>query len=442
MTISVNGLITDYLSWMTEGEYQMSDSGLLQKAASQKSEGEISEELVDATVVTNSNSSSIKETAITLSYGAIAPFFIVMWFGIYLDFISLNVLSPIIMIASLGFVWWKLDMGIPAFAGGNGLDLKKSFAIFGTYIILLGLPLLLSTFLVGDISVGDVEFDDSGEELEIKIRQNGGSGSHDAVVTIYHGSSSTWSNEYTFNIDKSDGLGDYGTFTIQTSDFYSGNALPSLDSVYTMSINIDNGDTVVEDIALDSLVLSRDITSLYSVATPSMSTNSDDCGSMDRCVSGISLSAYVGISSSSSIPGALPYADYSFTATLSLDGDSDAIEYPEVTVNGGFSSGSGPYGEATWDGMGGQYGSGYMSNIGLFGSEIALMGSESNVEVGEGNIVIPKSDWSESDYGCYHLDISLSYSYANNAGDLSHTSYYLFDESESSEESWTKVNNC
>lgn len=333
-------------------------------------------------------------------------------------------------------------MGIPAFAGGNGLDLKKSFAIFGTYIILLGLPLLLSTFLVGDISVGDVEFDDSGEELEIKIRQNGGSGSHDAVVTIYHGSSSTWSNEYTFNIDKSDGLGDYGTFTIQTSDFYSGNALPSLDSVYTMSINIDNGDTVVEDIALDSLVLSRDITSLYSVATPSMSTNSDDCGSMDRCVSGISLSAYVGISSSSSIPGALPYADYSFTATLSLDGDSDAIEYPEVTVNGGFSSGSGPYGEATWDGMGGQYGSGYMSNIGLFGSEIALMGSESNVEVGEGNIVIPKSDWSESDYGCYHLDISLSYSYANNAGDLSHTSYYLFDESESSEESWTKVNNC
>jgi hypothetical protein len=209
-----------------------------------------------------------------------------------------------------------------------------------------------------------------------------------------------------------------------------------------MMINIDNGDTIVEDIALDSLVLSRDVTSLFSVATPSMSTNSDDCGSMDRCVSGVSLSAYVGISSSSSIPGALPYADYSFTATLSLDGDSDAIEYPEVTVNGGFSDGFGPYGEATWDGMGGQYGSGYMSNVGLFGSEIALMGSESNIEVGEGNLVIPKSDWSESDYGCYHLDISLSYGYANNAGDISHTSYYLFDESESSEESWTKVNNC
>lgn len=420
----------------------MSDSGLLQKAAAQKSEDEISEALVNNAIIPDSNDSSIKDIAITLSYGAIVPFFIVMWFGIYLDFISLNILSPIIMLGSLGFVWWKLELGLPSFAGGNGLDMKKSFAIFGTYIILLGLPFLLSILLVGDISVGDVDFDDSGEELEIKIRQNGGAGSHDALVTIYHGSSSTFSNEYSFNIDKSDGLGDYGTFTILTSDFYSGNALPSLDSVYTMTINIDNGDTIVEDIALDSLVLSRDITSLYSVATPSMSTNSDDCGSMDRCVSGISLSAYVGISSSSSIPGALPYADYSFTATLSLDGDSDAIQYPEVTVNGGYFSSSGPHGEATWDGMGGQYGGGYMSNIGLFGSEIALMGSESNVELGEGNIVIPKSDWTESDYGCYHLDILVSYGYANNAGELSHTSYYLYDESESSEESWTKVNSC
>lgn len=420
----------------------MSDSGLLQKAAAQKSEDEISEALVNTAIIPDSNDSSIKDIAITLSYGAIVPFFIVMWFGIYLDFISLNILSPIIMLGSLGFVWWKLELGLPSFAGGNGLDMKKSFAIFGTYIILLGLPFLLSILLVGDISVGDVDFDDSGEELEIKIRQNGGAGSHDALVTIYHGSSSTFSNEYSFNIDKSDGLGDYGTFTILTSDFYSGNALPSLDSVYTMTINIDNGDTIVEDIALDSLVLSRDITSLYSVATPSMSTNSDDCGSMDRCVSGISLSAYVGISSSSSIPGALPYADYSFTATLSLDGDSDAIQYPEVTVNGGYFSSSGPHGEATWDGMGGQYGGGYMSNIGLFGSEISLMGSESNVELGEGNIVIPKSDWTESDYGCYHLDILVSYGYANNAGELSHTSYYLYDESESSEESWTKVNSC
>jgi hypothetical protein len=333
-------------------------------------------------------------------------------------------------------------MGLPTFAGGNGLDMKKSFAIFGTYIILLGVPFLLATLLVGDISLGDVEFSDDGEELEIKIRQNGGSGTHDALVTIYH-ESLIWSQEYTFNIDKSDGLGDYGTFTVMTSDFYSGNALPSVTTEYSMDINIDNGDTIVEEIALDSLVLSRDITSVFSVATPSMSTNSDDCGSMDRCVSGVSLSAYVGISSSSSIPGALPYADYTFNAILSLEGNSDAIEYPEVTVEGGFSSSVGPYGEATWNDMGGQYGGGYMSNIGLFGSEIALMGSESNIEVGEGNIVIPKSDWSESDYGCYHLDISVSYGYASAPTSVvSHTSYYLYDESESSEESWTNVNSC
>ncbi len=423
----------------------MVDGGLLGKATSKRSDDESSNSLIAATVIPDasaSSQSSPKDIARTLSYGAIAPFFVVMWFGVYLDFISLSILYPLIMIASLVFVWWKLDMGLPTFAGGNGLDMKKSFAIFGTYIILLGVPFLLATLLVGDISLGDVEFSDDGEELEIKIRQNGGSGTHDALVTIYH-ESLIWSQEYTFNIDKSDGLGDYGTFTVMTSDFYSGNALPSVTTEYSMDINIDNGDTIVEEIALDSLVLSRDITSVFSVATPSMSTNSDDCGSMDRCVSGVSLSAYVGISSSSSIPGALPYADYTFNAILSLEGNSDAIEYPEVTVEGGFSSSVGPYGEATWNDMGGQYGGGYMSNIGLFGSEIALMGSESNIEVGEGNIVIPKSDWSESDYGCYHLDISVSYGYASAPTSVvSHTSYYLYDESESSEESWTNVNSC
>ena len=56
----------------------MSDSGLLQKAAAQKSEGEISEALVNAAIIPDSNDSSIKEIAITLSYGAIVPFFIVM----------------------------------------------------------------------------------------------------------------------------------------------------------------------------------------------------------------------------------------------------------------------------------------------------------------------------------------------------------------------------
>ena len=86
----------------------MSDSGLLQKAAAQKSEDEISEALVNAAIIQDSNDSSIKEIAITLSYGAIVPFFIVMWFGIYLDFISLNILSPIIMLVSLGFVWWSV----------------------------------------------------------------------------------------------------------------------------------------------------------------------------------------------------------------------------------------------------------------------------------------------------------------------------------------------
>ena len=417
----------------------MSDGGLLQKATNQRSDNDATNEQVAATIIPDSQDSdmsSLKDVAITLSYGAILPFFVVMWFGIYLDFISLTILSPLVMISSLAFVWWKLNLGLPAFAGGNGLDMKKSFAIFSTYILLLGIPLLLATLLVGDISLGDVSFDDSGDELEVKICQNGGSGSHDASVTLYRAGSEVFSNDIQFDIDRSDGLGEYGIFTIATSDFYSGNALPS--SEYTMDINIDNGDTVIEDIALDSLVLSRDVTSVYSTAKPSMSESSDDCGSMTRCVSGISLSAYIGISSLDSIPGALPYADYSFTTTLSLDGNSVAIEYPTVTVEGGSSSTIGVFGLATWDSMGGQYGGGTMSNIGLYGSEISLMGSESNIEIGEGNIVIPKSDWSESDYGCYTLSVSVN----DGTNEVDHESYYIYDESESSEESWTNVNSC
>jgi hypothetical protein len=417
----------------------MSDGGLLQKATNQRSDNDATNELVAATIIPDSQDSdmsSLKDVAITLSYGAILPFFVVMWFGVYLDFISLTILSPLVMISSLAFVWWKLNLGLPAFAGGNGLDMKKSFAIFSTYILLLGVPLLLATLLVGDISLGDVSFDDSGDELEVKIRQNGGSGSHDASVILYRAGSEVFSNDIQFDIDRSDGLGEYGIFTIATSDFYSGNALPS--SEYTMDINIDNGDTVIEDIALDSLVLSRDVTSVYSTAKPSMSESSDDCGSMSRCVSGISLSAYIGISSLDSIPGALPYADYSFTTILSLDGNNVAIEYPTVTVEGGSSSSIGVFGLATWDSMGGQYGGGTMSNIGLYGSEISLMGSESNIEIGEGNIVIPKSDWSESDYGCYTLSVSVN----DGTNEVNHESYYIYDESESSEESWTNVNSC
>lgn len=417
----------------------MSDGGLLQKATNQRPDNDATNELVAATIIPDSQDSdmsSLKDVAITLSYGAVLPFFVVMWFGVYLDFISLTILSPLVMISSLAFVWWKLNLGLPAFAGGNGLDMKKSFAIFSTYILLLGIPLLLATLLVGDISLGDVTFDDSGDELEVKIRQNGGSGSHDASVTLYRAGSEVFSNDIQFDIDRSDGFGEYGIFTIATSDFYSGNALPS--SEYTMDINIDNGDTVIQDIVLDSLVLSRDVTSVYSTAKPSMSESSDDCGSMSRCVSGISLSAYIGISSLDSIPGALPYADYSFTTTLSLDGNSVAIEYPTVTVEGGSSSTIGVFGLATWDSMGGQYGGGTMSNIGLYGSEISLMGSESNIEIGEGNIVIPKSDWSESDYGCYTLSVSVN----DGTNEVNHESYYLYDESESSEESWTNVNSC
>ena len=109
------------------------------------------------------------------------------------------------------------------------------------------------------------------------------------------------------------------------------------------------------------------------------------------------------------------------------EGNEVAIQYPVVTVEGGFSSSLGPHGQATWDSMGGQYGGGTMTNVGLFGSEISLMGSESDVNIGEGNIVIPKSDWSESDYGCYTLIVSVD----DGSSITDHQSHYIYDQSES-----------
>ncbi|MDC3326210.1 hypothetical protein OAV53_00710 [Euryarchaeota archaeon] len=58
----------------------MTDGGLLGKAINQKSDDGSSSSLVAATIISDdsgSNKSSLKDIAMTLSYGAIAPFFIV-----------------------------------------------------------------------------------------------------------------------------------------------------------------------------------------------------------------------------------------------------------------------------------------------------------------------------------------------------------------------------
>ncbi|MBT3356729.1 MAG: hypothetical protein HN401_00005, partial [Euryarchaeota archaeon] len=160
----------------------MSDGGLLQKAIEQQSE---SDTVIDGVVSTSNSSSIVSSGSKPISFvgmikilfiGAILPFFLLMWFGIYIDLIPITILTPLVISATLVFVWWKLDVGLPTILGGNGFDLKKLFAVVMTYMILVGTPFVFATIFVGDISLGEVEFNDDGSQLTVKIRQNGGGG--------------------------------------------------------------------------------------------------------------------------------------------------------------------------------------------------------------------------------------------------------------------------
>ena len=86
---------------------------------------------------------------------------------------------------------------------------------------------------------------------------------------------------------------------------------------------------------------------------------------------------------------------------------------------------------------------GYQDNTGLTSLKGTLVPAKTlNKMISKipviGNIVIPKSDWSESDYGCYTLIVSVD----DGSSVTDHQSHYIYDQSESSEESWTNVNEC
>ena len=191
----------------------MSDGGLLQKAMDAQTNAD---DLVAAVISEPPQENSMSATKILsiLVIGLLIPMLILMWFGVYIDVIPITLLSPLVILASLVFVWWKLDVGLPHIAGGSGINTTRAGVVFVTFIILVGTPTLLSLALTGDMSLGDVEFNDEGSEMSIKIRQNGGSGNHVATVSITQSDSVLWIYNVPFSIDSSDGQGDYGKIII------------------------------------------------------------------------------------------------------------------------------------------------------------------------------------------------------------------------------------
>tara|TARA_B000000557_G_scaffold263553_1_gene266637 strand:- start:318 stop:1556 length:1239 start_codon:yes stop_codon:yes gene_type:complete len=407
----------------------MSDGGLLQKAMDVQQPADEIVAVAASNPIETNDPVGIGKILGTILFGMVLPFFFLMWFGGIIPVVSSSVVSLVVILISISFVWWRLDGGLPSMAGGAGINRTVVGSIFMALILLLGTPALLSIVLTGDMTLGEIEFDNDGSEMTIKIRQNGGSGSHDATIIISQSGNEVLNQVQSFNINREDSRGDYGEITINVVDFYSSNALPLDENRYVISVSV-GGATFSEN--LDSNLLTRTITGAESSATASLSTNADDCGDKERCVIGVALTGSAGLAGSVGYPPAgLPYADYSMQVTMYYDGDNVAIDYPSITVDST---------TATWDSNGGEWGSG-SGIIGDGGSSLPLGGSEyaSDVEAE----IIPISAWEENDYGCYTVKIEITQqSPWSDATSLTFESFYLFEKTGNQEngesETWTE----
>ena len=401
----------------------MSTGGLLQKALEQQenndnsSDVQVSSGILEDAVIpksTNNDVISIQKIIAALGIGGLLPIIIIMWFGIYIipDTFPITAILPLVSVISFIVVWIFLGIGTPVSFGGPGVKVFPAVIVATSYLSMILLPIILGSVLVGDMSIGDIEITDDGNNLEIKIRQNGGSSSPvDAGIMI-----GTWSQTMELKIDKSDGYGDYGKLIITISDFYVGNALPSTD--YIMEITV-NG--ISMSATLDSNHLSRTIDDVQGQTSPVISESSDDCGSYDNCVIGVSLVSWSGLKSNSR-PASLPLADYNLSAALYYEDGKIAIDYPDVSVTG---SPLNPFAQAEWNSNSGEFGSGNYV-IGDFGSELPLEGSTNHPDFSEIKYV-PKDQWEESEHGCYYFVVEVTQNSAwTDQLVVTDTSYYNY----------------
>ncbi|MEC7706369.1 MAG: hypothetical protein VX723_00230 [Candidatus Thermoplasmatota archaeon] len=409
----------------------MSNGGLLQKAMEQQSTTD--SEVVAAVIAENSDSEAIPISKVlsTLAVGAVLPMVILMWFGIYLDFIPLSLLFPLVCVGSMALVWRHLRIGLPTSAGGNGMNAARAGIVVGTYLTMILIPIILGGILVGEMSLGEVEFSEDGSTMEVKIRQNGGSANPvDATISI-----GDWSTVETLSINQEDGFGDYGGITLMVEDFYTENALPS--NPYTLTVTVEGN---IMSTTLDSSKLSRTVTDVQSSTSAAFSTDSDDCGTKDSCVVGVVLSAWAGLDTiGDNPPSPMPLAEYTISAAMYYEGSEVAIAYPVVEVDNTI---------ATWDSENGQYGGG-SAIVGDFGSQITLEGSISDIMLNAK--YIPIADWEVNDYGCYSFYVFITQldPWSPSVGHIDYTSYYIYaeegaggDNPNNTDESWTKVTSC
>ena len=245
----------------------MSNGGLLEKAAKQQTgDANLGLPPNTATISTTDEGGS-NSTARLLGLifgGMVVPYFLVMWFGgVFLGddtatTVSVGFLSFVVLAIAGTGVWFISGRPAPASL--------QTIAIGLTFILLLSSNFAIALLLTGEMSLGEIEHDEESDELVVKIRQNGGSGTYDASISITQGNY-VYASEMEITINREDGQGDYGWLKIPIQDFYNQNALPQSD--YTMSIQVD-GNTWTRN--LDANVLSRTITGSDVSANPSFKT--------------------------------------------------------------------------------------------------------------------------------------------------------------------------
>jgi hypothetical protein len=421
----------------------MADGGLLKKAMEQKTDQVIEAEIKPEQINSSSNTlpsmfTNGMKLGLFLALTGLLSGFITSIPKIQQEY-SFGILLPILLLSCSFFFLW------------SSFDRKKTGAIAVFCVLLLATPYAITSLDSSSLTIVDDELSDDSTQVILKIRESGslwGSADSSASIIIKYSGDTVWDQNVDFSVDRADGFGSYGLIYLNVIDFYSGNA--DLDNKYV--VHFSSGDSVLIHTLTDSF-LQRSITDVQGNSVGVIGEGVDCSGSKDTCVIGIGLRTWSGLanpSSSSIKPGGLLHANYDVKATLYYDSISSsniAIDYPLVSVNDG---------DASWDSMSGEYGSGINSNIGDFGSELPLDGSVEDVDIGMQ--FIPIDDMSVNDFGCYIFEVVTTQESNWSSSNIISLDYYQYEETgqeddgggptggsnngDPTDEVWTPVNSC
>ena len=408
----------------------MTDGGLLAKAMEQKTE-----EVVDAEIQPESNektsinfssmlvSNNLKIGILLSILGLISGF--VTSIPKYQQDYSFAIILPILLLSGSFFFLWTT------------FDRKKTSAIAIFCLLLLATPYAVTSLGSSSLTIVDDELSDDATQVVLKIRESGAlfssSGESADVVVKYNGKT-TWSGSIDFSIDREDGIGEYGLFYLNVADIYEGNS----DDNNQYVVEFSSGDSDLT-YTLDPSSLQRTVTDVQGDVIGAIGTGNDCDSGKQSCVVGLAMRSWSGVDSTgNNRPSGILHSNYDVVATLyyeNTQSSSKSVSYPPITVTNG---------AASWDSMNGKYGSGTETNVGDYGSELALPGSVEDSNVGME--YIPIDDMEINDYGCYIFEVVTTQDEVWSSGTESVTSltYYQYDEGndDSEEESWKEVSSC